>query len=191
VAAAAAALCVQGALASIHSGVVGSREDTRGLARTWLLAHVPRHTRIVVEPLDVAGWWLPWRAFPIFITHRAADGRLGEYAGTSVGREDFERTLSPGLIDVYERDGYCWVVTASIEQGRAEVDPAAVPQAVAYYAALARRGRVVYRASPYSPQAQPVTFNFDWSFDYYPGAYARPGPLVTVYRLDGGRCAHT
>jgi hypothetical protein len=33
-----------------------------------------------------------------------------------------------------------------------------------------------------------VAFNFDWSFDYYPLAYARPGPLMTVYRLYGGRC---
>ena len=187
---AAASLCVQGALASIHSGVVDSRDDTRALARAWLVAHVPKHTKIVVEPFVTAGWWLRWRAFPIFITHRAADGRLGEYAGTTVTREDFERTLSPGLIDVYERDRYCWVVTASIEQGRAEVSPAAVPAAVAYYAALAARGERVFQASPYSPGARPVVFNFDWSFDYYPGAYARPGPVVTVYRLRGGRCAH-
>jgi hypothetical protein len=33
-----------------------------------------------------------------------------------------------------------------------------------------------------------VPFNFDWSFDYYPLAYARPGPEMTVYRLTGGAC---
>jgi hypothetical protein len=34
-----------------------------------------------------------------------------------------------------------------------------------------------------------VGFNFDWSFDYYPLAYYRPGPVMSVYRLRGGRCA--
>jgi hypothetical protein len=34
-----------------------------------------------------------------------------------------------------------------------------------------------------------VAFNFDWSFDYAPLAYARPGPEMTIYRLRGGRCA--
>ena len=36
--------------------------------------------------------------------------------------------------------------------------------------------------------ATPVPFNFDWSFDYYPLAYTRPGPEMTIYRLRGGRC---
>ena len=58
----------------------------------------------------------------------------------------------------------------------------------AYYRALARIGRVVYRASPYRRGEGPVAFSFDWSFDYYPRAYARPGPEMTVYRLSGGRC---
>ena len=34
--------------------------------------------------------------------------------------------------------------------------------------------------------AEPVPFNFDWSFDYYPLAYQRPGPVMTIYRLRGG-----
>jgi hypothetical protein len=33
-----------------------------------------------------------------------------------------------------------------------------------------------------------VAFDFDWSFDYYPLAYHRPGPEMVVYRLHGGRC---
>ena len=60
--------------------------------------------------------------------------------------------------------------------------------AALFYRALAREGEVVYRASPYAAGAKPVAFNFDWSFDYYPLAYARPGPAITVYRLHGGRC---
>jgi hypothetical protein len=105
-----------------------------------------------------------------------------------VGIEEYERTLSPALIGFYERHGYCWVVSGSTESGRAFADPKAVPLAIAYYRALARRGEVVYRSSPFVRGQGPVAFNFDWSFDYYPLAYHRPGPQMTVYRLHGGRC---
>ena len=46
----------------------------------------------------------------------------------------------------------------------------------------------MFRASPYAPGAKPVKFDFDWSFDYYPLAYHRPGPVMTIYRLHGGLC---
>jgi hypothetical protein len=64
-----------------------------------------------------------------------------------------------------------------------------VPLAIAYYRTLKERGEVVFRSSPYDRGAGPVPFGFDWSFDYYPLAYRRPGPSITVYRLHGGRCA--
>ena len=106
-----------------------------------------------------------------------------------VGIEDYERTLSPALLDFYRRHGYCWVVSGSTQSGRAYADPRAVPLAIAYYRALAAAGTVAYRASPYGPGQGPVAFGFDWSFDYYPLAYHRPGPQITVYRLHGARCA--
>jgi hypothetical protein len=83
------------------------------------------------------------------------------------------------------------VVSGSTQSGRALADPRAVPLAIAYYAALARQGEVVYRASPYTHGRDRVGFDFDWSFDYYPLAYYRPGPEMTVYRLHGGRCSDT
>ena len=103
--------------------------------------------------------------------------------------EDFERTLFPGLVDRYEKEGWCYVVSGSTQRGRADVAPKEVPQAIAYYKALESRADVVFHASPYRRGAEPVKFNFDWSFDYYPLAYARPGPEMTVYRLRNGRCA--
>jgi len=110
-----------------------------------------------------------------------------------VGIEDYERTLAPALIGYYETHGYCWVVSGSTESGRALADPKEVPLAIAYYRELQRRGEVVYRASPYARGQgggrESVPFDFDWSFDYYPLAYDRPGPQMTVYRLHGGRCA--
>jgi hypothetical protein len=81
------------------------------------------------------------------------------------------------------------VISGSTQSGRAFADPSAVPDAIAYYRALARQGEVVYRSSPYASGRGPVAFGFDWSFDYYPLAYQRPGPVMTIYRLHGGRCA--
>jgi 4-amino-4-deoxy-L-arabinose transferase-like glycosyltransferase len=188
------ALCAQGLVYSIHSGLVNSRVDTRNSTLAWLDAHVPAHTRIVVEPVvpnssrPPNNWAARWIAFPDFYTHRGPHGKLEVRGGHVVKLENYERTLSPALIDLYVRAGYCWVVTGSTEEARALVDPTAVPQAVAYYAALAARGTLVYEVSPYSSGVASVPFNFDWSFDYYPAGYARPGPLVAIYRLHGGRC---
>ena len=58
-----------------------------------------------------------------------------------------------------------------------------MPDAAAYYRALRKQATPVYVASPYDKGAGPVKFNFDWSFDYYPMAYERPGPLMTVWKL--------
>jgi 4-amino-4-deoxy-L-arabinose transferase-like glycosyltransferase len=188
-------LCGQGLVYSVHSGIVNSRADTRGLARAWLVKHVPRGARVVVEPIVPNSSRPPnnfvgrWSAFPDFLTHRGPRGILYVLAGREVTLENYERTLSPALVSLYERDGYCWVVTGSTEQGRAQVDPAAVPQAIAYYAALAAAGKKVFVGSPFVKGTSSLPFNFDWSFEYYPLAYARPGPLVTIYRLRGGACA--
>jgi len=190
----AAALCVQGAAYSVHSGVVNSRPDTRNLARAWLLAHVPAGARIAIEPIVPKAarapdnWTAPWNALTDLRTHIGKRGILYVLAGKPVALENYERTLSPALVQLYLRDDYCYVVTGSTEEGRAQADPSAVPQAVGYYRALAAAGRIVFQASPLSGGRTDVGFNFDWSFDYYPAAYTRPGPLVRVYKLHGGAC---
>jgi hypothetical protein len=129
-----------------------------------------------------------WHKYASEFSRINPDGSLRSGRATPVSIENYEHTLSPALIGYYERTGYCWVITGSTQSDRAFADPAAVPLATAYYRALARSGEVVFRASPYAHGSGPVAFNFDWSFDYYPLAYRRPGPLMTVYRLRGGRC---
>ncbi len=191
-----AALLAQGLIYSVHSGLVLSSADTRTLTRNWMLEHIPAGTRVVVEPVSPNGWGERWSKYPSLFERlaprRAANGRLESRFTHEVGLEDYERTLRPALIGYYEQEGYCWVISGSTESGRAFADPRAVPQAIAYYRALAEHGEVVYRASPYAPgqaaRQDTVPFNFDWSFDYYPLAYSRPGPAMTVYRLYGGRC---
>ena len=197
------ALLAQGLVYSVHSGLVLSRADTRTLTRAWLVAHVPKGAPIVAEPVSPDEWArevIPgtstagnpyrWPKYASLFSRISAGGELEPASSQprEVGIEDYVRTLAPSLIGYYERNDYCWVVSGSTQSGRAFADPRAVPLAIAYYAALAREGEVVYRASPYTHGRDRVGFDFDWSFDYYPLAYYRPGPEMTVYRLHGGRC---
>jgi Dolichyl-phosphate-mannose-protein mannosyltransferase len=200
-----AALLAQGLVYSIHSGLVLARADTRNLTRAWMVAHVSKGALIVAEPVSPDEWAREvepgtatagnpyrWPKYPSLLSRIAADGALEPATNPlrKVGIEDYVRTLSPALIGYYERNGYCWVVSGTTQSGRAFADPKAVPQAIAYYAALAKQGEVVYRASPYAHGENRVGFDFDWSFDYYPLAYHRPGPEMTVYRLHGGKCGN-
>jgi Dolichyl-phosphate-mannose-protein mannosyltransferase len=196
-----AVLLAQGLLHSIHSGLVLARADTRNQTRTWMLAHVPAGAKIVAEPVSPDDWahrtraGTPiaanppqWIKYPSLLSRISPTGALLADT-TQVSIEDYVRTLAPALIGYYESHGYCWVLSGSTQSGRAFADPRAVPQAIAYYRALAAAGEVVFRATPYGRGHGPVAFGFDWSFDYYPLAYARPGPAMTLYRLRGGRCA--
>jgi hypothetical protein len=191
----------QGVVYAIHDGLVLSRPDTRNLARAWMAANVPPKTKIVVEPVVPDAWaqdighpypgtsnGARWIKFPTSRSNIANDGSILPGEGRIVNIEDFERTLFPGLIDRFEKQGWCYVVSGSTQRGRAEAAPKEVPRAIAYYKALEQRSDVVFHASPYRRGAKPVAFNFDWTFDFYPLAYARPGPEMTVYRLKNGRC---
>jgi hypothetical protein len=196
------AMVAQGLVYSVHSGLVLSRADTRNITRQWLLDNVPAGTKLVVEPVSPDVWarqrpgtFAPgsnpyvWHKYPSLVSRIAPTGALLESGLRVVGIENYERTLSPALIGYYEAHGYCIVVSGSTQSGRVVADPSEAPLAVAYYGALKRQAEVLFRASPYGPGEGPVGFGFDWSFDYYPLAYHRPGPTVTVYRLRGGRCA--
>lgn len=194
------ALLGQGAIHSVHTDLVLARSDTRASARAWMLAHIPRGARIVLEPI-VRGEWLQEGGPGPGATHhlrwqKYADlGPLVSPDGSTAGAprarkiEDYESTLTPALLSLYQREGYCWVISGSTQAGRAFADPHRARWAVAYYRALARGGKLVYSISPYGPGGEPVGFSFDWSFDYYPLSYERPGPEVDIYRLRGGRCA--
>ena len=179
--------------------MVLARADTRNLTRQWMLAHVPTGARIVAEPVSPDQWAQEspgaggcpehrWCKYPSLFLRVSAGGALEPKIVREVGLEDYVRTLYPALIGYYERNGYCWVISGSTQRDRAFADPRAVPAAIAYYRALAQQGQVVYRASPYGRGEGSVAFGFDWSFDYYPLAYHRPGPTMTVYRLHGGSC---
>ena len=100
----------------------------------------------------------------------------------------FHVVLNPDVIDDYRLYGYCLVVTVNTVRDRAL--ETGDPQARAYYARLEREARLVREFSPYKEGADPVPFSFDLSYNYYPGAYERPGPTVRVYRLRDCRQAY-
>jgi 4-amino-4-deoxy-L-arabinose transferase-like glycosyltransferase len=203
IAVAVVAVCGQGFVYSLHSGLVLSRDDTRNLAREWMVANVPAGTKVVIEPVVPDQWAqdignpLPiipngnrWNKYPLSRSQiDPKTGRTLPGEGAIVNIEDFEKVLRPELVSLFEQQEYCWVVVGSTQRGRAEAQPKAVPNALRYYSELERRSKVAFDASPYSKGEGPVGFNFDWTFNYYPLAYNRPGPEMTVYRLQGGQCA--
>jgi len=203
-------LAVQGLVYSVHVDRVLARSDTRQLARDWMERAVPPRAKVVVEPVVPDSWFSEqgslrglapvrarrltaggrlWVKFPTGRTQLDTKGRLLLGGKARVVRpEDYERILRPGLVDSYERGGYCWVMIGSTQYGRALAAPGEVPDAIAYYRELARRGELVHREDPYRRGRGPERFNFDWSFDYYPLSFERPGPTVLVYRLGRAAC---
>jgi dolichyl-phosphate-mannose-protein mannosyltransferase len=190
----AALLCAQGLVYSVHNDVVLARDDTRQLARDWMVEHVPIRSKVVVEPFVPAAWaadaqsvregtgnGFRWNKWP---TTRAPD-RDG---GGVIRFEDYERYTRPALLGAYTRGGFCWVVTGSTQYGRAYAEPREVPDAIRYYAALEREGELVYSIRPDEGGTGREPFSYDFSFNAYPLKYGRMGPEVRIYRLRGDRC---
>ncbi|MGI8864840.1 MAG: ArnT family glycosyltransferase [Solirubrobacteraceae bacterium] len=198
----AALLLTQSLVAVIHDDSVLSRPDTRNLARQWMVGHVPAGAKVVIEPVVADNWatdvgvalpWTPsgdrWYRYATWLTDVDAQGRqLPAGQRRYVVVDQYERTLRPALLNEYVANGFCWLVVGSLQAGRAFAQPRAAPAAVAYYAELANRARLVYHVSPFSTGARPVPFGFDWSIDYFPRQFHRPGPEMSVYRLSGGKC---
>ena len=94
----------------------------------------------------------------------------------------YHAVLDPGVIDDYRLYGYCLVMTVNVVRDRAlETGDRRAPAPTT--AARARVEASCASFSPYKPGADPVPFNFDLSYNYYPPAYQRPGPTVRIYRL--------
>jgi 4-amino-4-deoxy-L-arabinose transferase-like glycosyltransferase len=180
---AAAALAAQGLVHSVHNDRVLSRPHTLNLARSWMLEHVPRDAKVITEPFFANAWNSPWR-------HAISSPRL-----LLGGESAYARYLSDRLVRAYLGHGYCWVVASSAYWGLALSDPVIGKRAKSYYGALARNGTVRFSASPWGDVGRPggpgkdvVAFDYDFTYDFYPLSYDRPGPMVQVYQLHGGQC---
>jgi hypothetical protein len=169
-------LAIQGLAATIRVDSVLARTDTRALARGWIVRSLPAGTALVVEPFVPNGWLAErnragadrYRLFPIKPPFQA-----------------YEKKLEPGLIDTYRSQGYCWVVLGSHQKQRGL--KADLPGARAYYVRLNRESDRTQLFDPWRPGSSRPGFNFDMSFNYYPRAFTRPGPLVEIHHLRGCR----
>jgi hypothetical protein len=198
-------LLAQSVSTVLHSDRVLSRPDTRNLTRAWMVKHIPEGSKIVVEPVVSDNWaydigrvnpatpsgarWKLWDTSVTDVDIHDHDRHLPPGQHAFVGLDQYERSLRPELLTEYAKAGYCWVVIGSLQAGRSFAQPKIAPQAIAYYAQLANDAKLVYHVSPFSTNKRAVPFSFDWSIDYYPTQYVRPGPEMSVYRLTIGRCA--
>jgi hypothetical protein len=196
-------LLSQSLAAVVHNDRVLSRPDTRNLTRKWMVANIPEGSKVVIEPVVPDNWAtdigtaLPyiksgdrWYRYATWLSPFAAGGALlpdGERRYVVI--DQYERALQPALLNQYVDQGWCWLVIGSLQAGRAFAAPEAAPDAVRYYAELATRAKLVYHVSPFSTGSHPVPFSFDWSIDYYPRQYRLPGPEMSVYKLEGGKCS--
>ena len=155
----------------VRSDALLTRTDTRVIALTWILDEVPAGDGIVVEPAVPGSY-----------------GRVLRNAGLElypVARpfQAYEQTLHPGLLEDYRDKGYCWVMVNSHQHDRGIA--AGLSAAADYYQELATQSELVLRASPFAPNATPSSFSYDFSFNYYPPAHRRPGPVIELRRLHG------
>ncbi len=196
-------MLAQSVTSVVHNDAVLSRPDTRNLTRAWMVDHVPAGAKVVIEPVVSDDWATDigrslsatstgerWQRFATWLTDVDNQGNhLAPGQRRYVVVDQYERTLRPELLSEYESSGYCWVVIGSLQAGRSFAQPKLAPAALAYYAALANEGRLVYHVTPFTSGHHSVPFSFDWSIDYYPRQYSRPGPEMSVYRLIGGKCS--
>ncbi|MEA2309062.1 MAG: hypothetical protein QOI65_1348 [Thermoleophilaceae bacterium] len=184
-----AAVLVQPIAADLRTSDVLGREDTRQVMRDYLVARYPQGLRVVVEPAvpdtfyDIPG---NFNRKKQFIRGFIRDIRRQSSADAPEGTNStYANTLRPALIDDYRKTGFCLVATMSVIRGRAE--NAALPNALAYYRRLRAESTQILHASPYKKGRKPVPLHYDFSYDYYPTAFQRPGPEVRLYRLHGCR----
>ncbi|MDA0179184.1 glycosyltransferase family 39 protein [Solirubrobacter phytolaccae] len=182
------------AIPTIENAIVMGREDTRTQTRNWLVANVPQGTKVSFEPIAPTEWYgsTPGggaKAHPIQQWERfnRNDAIIAELAKEHGGArrtanfQNYERTLTPGLVDIYRREGVCWIVTGSTQYGRAQAEPKRAPAALKYYAALEQQADVVFKTDP--TDGNLPRYQVDKSFNYIESAFKRPGPEMIVYRL--------
>jgi hypothetical protein len=190
VAALALVAMAQPIILNIKSGSVMRKDDTRELARNYMLAELPSGTRVVVDnvairhPYDVPLLGIePRPGEPEFVYGFDAPPKQDNvYPPDPVRAERFLRDLSPARIDRYRADGFCVVVTMSWFRERAEIG--GLDDAVAYYDRLDRESRVLFRANPFDDPDDGERFDFDQTHLYWSTKYERTGPEVEIRRLD-------
>jgi len=177
--AAALLLCGQSLAHVIHFDRVWSRTNTQELAARWARANIPAGLPALTDQY-LPAWW-PATAGN---SPNPAEPSDRYPAGLLAGQAD------PLLLDKARRAGHCWVIASSYEAGRIAADPAHAPRVAAYYAELHRDATLAFRATPFEDSRSTNQdigsnrFSFDFSYNNYPFEYERPGPILSIYRLN-------
>ncbi|HEV7918371.1 MAG TPA: glycosyltransferase family 39 protein [Solirubrobacterales bacterium] len=166
----------------IHNDRVLTRDDTRDQAKAWLIDNAGPGSKVAFELIGPPQYF------------RKDGVRDGEEIfklyplprGSKVER--YAQDLSPARLKIYADQGYCYIVTGSIQKGRAIKSPEKVPGAVAYYKELDRTADHLRTFSPMKAGKDVPRFNFDMSYNWYSLDYVRPGPKIDIHRLKTGRC---
>ena len=176
------ALCAQSLVHVVHNDRVLSRPHTLNLARAWMVENIPENAKVLAEPIRAPTWHSPWE-----------EGRTS--LQTPFDSRSYVEYLDRGLVDEYREAGYCWIVASSNYWGLVLDEEREADDAREYYETLARESDLVFEASPWGDvdshgyiDDDEVVFDYDFTYDFYPLAYDRPGPRVHVYHLRGGAC---
>jgi hypothetical protein len=205
-AALAAVVIAQPLLADIRTARVLGREDTLTEARNFLDERYPPGLRVAIEPAVPGRYFRsnPEGRIPDWLSRceqrdgwtqpgwsYVADGGQRvcvQYKPAMFARPDggvrasaYHAVLGPEVIDDYRLYGYCLVMTVNVVRDRAL--ETGDPDARAYYRRLDRESAGTWQFSPFKYGYDPVPFSFDLSYNYYPRAYERPGPIVRIHRL--------
>jgi hypothetical protein len=192
-----ALICAQGLVTSVHGDIVLAREDTRSLARDWMVRNIPEGTYIAVEPMVPKEWYADGARLPDALSHRGyrwvrpvrnpeiAAQLARQFPGAAKPADfaNYGRTLWPGLLDYFRSRNICWIVSGSLQSGRVFNNPKRVPAAVRYYRALEREGELRYRIAPFDGPDAEHYFQYDFAVNSAPLRFERPGPTVRIYHL--------
>ena len=172
-------LCAQGLVFAIHNDVVLARDDTRQLARDWMVENVPAGTKVVIEPVMPDSWasdpgralrgttgnGARWAKWPTSRSRLNPDGTLRKGGlGPIVKLEDYERTLFPQLVEPVRRPRLLHGADrldpvrarAGRARGRPAGDPATTTSSSARAASCSREPQPVRRRSRSTSRSTPT-----------------------------------
>lgn len=186
-AAAALAALAQPLAASVKFDSLLAGEDTRILAKRWIEENLPEGTVIVREgerwspPLQSPKEAQPFsaRTYRVFVKDLYGLAELSNMMGQFRGF---------ATLDDYRGAGVQYLVANEVNQGMRLLDPGQDAEKRAFYETLAREAELVAEFSPYAPGAGPIPFRNPHMYApaTHLGRLERNGPLIRIYRLDGG-----
>jgi hypothetical protein len=144
-----------------------AREDTRTLARDWIATNLPAGALLAVDSAPLGPPLSPDGQHQVLVADTAA---LFDLAPAE-----------------YRARGVEYLVVSSFTAEVHAIDPAREARRQAFYVALPREASVVGEFRPYGGEREPP-FVYDQIYGPFNALdqFDRPGPTVTIYRLNAG-----